>query len=51
MLSFKELLEQEEFIVDKGLTREEARKLTIGKVKQDHRGFNYDPKTGKCVYI
>lgn len=51
MLSFKELFEKEVFYVDKGLTREEARKLTIKKIKQDHRGFDYNPKTGKCTYI
>lgn len=51
MLSFKELFEKEAFYVDKGLTNEEARKLTIGKIKKDHRGFAYNPKTGKCVYM
>lgn len=50
MSSFKKLYEQEIFYIDKGLTREEARKRTIGKIKQDHRGFKYDPTTGKCVY-
>lgn len=49
--SFKNFLEKEIFYTEKGLSREEARKKTIGKVKQDHRGFTYDPDTGKCVYI
>lgn len=50
MGSIKDLNEQEIFYTDKGLTPEEARKRTIGKVKQDHRGFTYCQKTGKCVY-
>lgn len=43
--------ESETFKIEKGLTREEARKLTIKKVKQDHRGFHYNPKTGIATYI
>lgn len=51
MGSIKDLSEKEIFYIDKGLTREEARKRTISKIKKDHRGFKYDPDTGKCVYI
>lgn len=46
----KPIWEQEIFWIEKGLTDEEARKLTIKKIKYDHRGFHYDPKTGKVVY-
>ena len=39
---------QETFQLEKGLTREQAVK-SCPKPKHDHRGFAYDPKTGKVV--
>lgn len=40
---------QERFQLPKGLTRDQAVKACAGKYKHDHRGFAYDPKTGKAV--
>lgn len=33
----------------KGLTREDALARCRGRWKHDHRGFTYDPKTGKAT--
>jgi len=35
----------------KGLTRREAIERSRGRWKRDHRGFSYDPKTGKATAI
>ena len=43
-------VEQEKFFVGKDLTKEEARKLGLKKIKKDHRGINYNLKTGIIVF-
>lgn len=40
----------ERFELPKGLTRAEAIRRTVRRLRHDHRGFTYDPKTGRAVW-
>jgi hypothetical protein len=42
---------KEKFFVGKDLSKDEARKLGLKKIKKDHRGVSYNPKTGIIVFI
>ena len=42
---------KEKFFVGKGLGFKAAREIGLKKIKRDHRGIKYDPKTGIIVFI
>ena len=50
---FKAKWARETRFVGKGLTRKEALRVAAGKrfkLRYDHRGITYNPKTGKITY-
>jgi hypothetical protein len=40
----------EHFMIEKGLTHEQAYEIAVKKVKGDFRGFVYNAKTGKATF-
>lgn len=52
MKSFRQYLEEKQVIqLEPGLSRDKALELAHKKRKGDARGFTYDPKSGKAVFI
>ena len=52
MRRFKDFLNEKQVIeIESGLSRKEALKKALPKMKGDHRGFTYDPKTGKAIFV